>query len=89
MTEDINEQEKVSGIHIFGMVISSLPSLMLRLAGTFLKFKKEAKKGGRAFQKELIARGLDAETAAKLTGIYLESSNLMQYMRYAKSPFKK
>jgi len=89
MTKDTDKEEEISNIRIFGMVISSLPSLMFRLAGTFLKFKRDAKKGGHIFQKELIARGLDAETAAKLTGIYLESSNLMQYMRYAKSPFKK
>lgn len=80
MSEDISEREKISNANIFGVVISFLPSLMLRLAGAFLKFKREAKKGGRAFQKVLIAQGLDAKIATRLTEVYLESSNLRQYM---------
>ncbi len=89
MSENADREGETSNIRIFGMVISSLPSLMFRLAGTFLKFKRDVKKGGHIFQEELIAQGLDAEMAAKLTEIYLESSNLVQYIRYAKSPFKR
>ncbi|KAA0002383.1 MAG: hypothetical protein FE048_03905 [Thermoplasmata archaeon] len=78
MTEE--RERKIDNFRVFGMVLSSLPSLMFRLGKTFLKFKREAKKGGHIFQKELIAQGLDTEKAAELTEIYLESSNLKQYI---------
>jgi len=38
----------------------------------------EAKRGGDIFQKELINRGLDKTTAARITEIYLEGSNVFQ-----------
>lgn len=80
MRQDIEEEEKVNGFHIFGMVLPSLPSLMFRLGGVFLRFKIEAKKGGHIFKKELINQGLDEATAAKLTQTYLESSNIINFV---------
>ncbi|MCK5261089.1 MAG: hypothetical protein KAJ44_02820 [Thermoplasmatales archaeon] len=80
MTEEVEDQEKVNGFRIFGMFLPSLPSLMLKFGGVFLRFKREAKKGGRTFQRELINQGLDEITAAQLTEIYLESSNIANYI---------
>lgn len=80
MTEEVEDQEKVNGFRIFGMVLPSFPSLMLKFGGVFLRFKREAKKGGRTFQRELINQGLDETTAAQLTEIYLESSNIANYI---------
>lgn len=80
MTEEVEDQEKTNGFSIFGMILSSLPSLMFKLGGVVLRFKREAKKGGRTFQKELINQGLDETTAAQLTEIYLESSNISNYI---------
>ena len=80
MPEDVEDQEKVNGFRIFGMILPSLPSLMFKLGSIFLRFKREAKKGGQTFQKELINRGLDEITAAQLTEIYLESSNIANYI---------
>lgn len=76
------ENRNPNPVRLFGMILPSLPSLMFRFGGTFLRFKREAKKGGRIFQKELIKQGLDKATAAELTEIYLEGGNLLQYMQY-------
>ena len=80
MTKEVEDQEKVNGFRIFGMILPSLPSLMFKLSGVFLRFKREAKKGGRTFQKELINQGIDEATATQLTEIYLESSNISNYV---------
>jgi hypothetical protein len=80
MIEEAEEQEKVNGFRFFGMFLPSLPPLMVKLGGVFLRFKREAKKGGRTFQKELVNLGLDKTTAAQLTEIYLESSNISNYI---------
>ena len=80
MPEDVEDQEKVNGFRIFGMILPSLPSLMFKLGSIFLRFKREAKKGGQTFQKELINQGVDEITAAQLTEIYLESSNIANYI---------
>lgn len=80
MNEEAEAQENVNGFRFFGMVLPSLPSLMFKLGGVFLRFKREAKKGGRTFQKELVNLGLDKTTAAQLTEIYLESSNVANYI---------
>ena len=68
-------------INIFGVIIPSLPSLMIRFGGLFLRFKREAKKGGRIFQRELINQGIDKKTAMELTEVYLQGSNLLQLVR--------
>ncbi len=80
MTEEVEDQEKTNGFRIFGMMLPSPPSLMFKLGSIFLRFKREAKKRGQTFQKELINQGLDEITAAQLTEIYLESSNIANYI---------
>ncbi len=62
----------------FGMFLSFLPSLMLKSGGAFLRFKRQAKRGGKVFQKELINQGLDKKTAAELTQTYVEGSELLR-----------
>lgn len=82
MTEEVEEKMNVSPIRLFGMILPSLPTLMFKFGGVLLRFKRDAKKGGRIFQKELMSQGLDATTAAALTDIYLESSKLMHYLSF-------
>ncbi len=82
MTEDIKDRKKGEGFRIFGILLPSLPSLVFKLGGTFLKFKREAKKAGCAFRKELLKQGINTTTAEELTEIYLEPSDIRQYMRY-------
>lgn len=80
MTKKYEDKEMVNGFRIFGIFLPSIPSLMLKFGGVFLRFKIDAKKGGRIFQKALINQGLDETTAEGLTEIYLESSNIANYI---------
>jgi hypothetical protein len=78
------EKEKArdrNTIRFFGIMIPSFPSLMFRLGGTFLRFKRDAKKAGKIFRKELIKQGFDKKIATNLTNSYLEGSNLIKYMQ--------
>lgn len=85
MSERKNNGTEVDPFRFFGIMLSSMPSLMFRLGGIFLRFKRDAKKAGKVFRKELIDQGLDKATAAELTGIYLEGSDLLKYMQYFRS----
>jgi len=81
MSEEIYENmERTNIVKIFGLMIPSIPSLLFRLGGTFLRFKRDAKKAGKVFEKELRAQGLDKKMAGELTNIYLEGSNLVKYI---------
>jgi len=73
-------ENRPDGFRSLGIVISSAPSLIFRVGCWFLKFKREAKKGGRIFQKELIKHGFDKETAEIFKEIYLKPSELKQYI---------
>ena len=81
MTEK-KEERNANTIRLFGMVLPSLPLLLLRSGGALLRFKRDAKKGGKAFHKELLCQGIDETTAAELTVIYLELSNIKNYMKF-------
>ena len=70
-----------SPIKILGMMIPSIPSLMFRLTGTFIRFKSDAKKAGKIFKKELIKQGIDQQTAVELTGEYMQSSHIREYIQ--------
>jgi len=76
-----NDMREVSTFRFFGIMIPSLPSMMFRLGETFLRFKKDAKKAGKVFRKELINQGVDKKTAVELTEKYLEGSNIISYMQ--------
>jgi len=65
---------------IIAALFLHFPSIMLKLGFEFLKFKREAKKGGKIFRKELIEHGIDPKTASELSYIYLQSSNLRGYL---------
>ena len=72
-----NREGGGEGFRIAGAMIPSLIPLMLRLGKTYLKFKKNAQKAGRIFEKELRANGIDKKTAREMTEIYLDSSRIL------------
>jgi hypothetical protein len=78
MNKKVEEVRKSNSIELFGTILPFLPTLLLKSGWAFLRFKMEAKRGGDIFQKELINQGLDKITAARITGIYLEGSNVLQ-----------
>ena len=81
MDNNIKEREEVSAIKIFGMILPSMPSLMIRLSGTFLRFKRSSNKAGKVFKKELIKQGLNKEIANGLTEVYMEGSRIRNYIQ--------
>lgn len=80
MTE--KKEGNANTIRLFGMILPSLPLLLLRSGGALLRFKRDAKKGGKAFHKELLRQGINEATAAELTRMYLEPSNIKNYMGF-------
>jgi len=78
MNKKLEDKRKSDSIELFGAIIPFLPTLLLKSGWAFLRFKMEAKRGGDIFQKELINQGLDKTIAARITGIYLEGSNIFQ-----------
>ena len=80
MSRKEEEMRNVDLIKWFGMIISFIPSLLVKSGGAFLRFKRQAKKGGRVFKKELINQGFDRKTASELTEVYLKGSHLFQSM---------
>ena len=80
MVKNNEDRGSAGGFRVFGALLPYLPSLMLRLGGSFLRLKRDAKKAGRTFEKELLRQGIDEGTAAELTEIYLEPSSIKQYM---------
>ena len=81
MKENEKDGREFNPIKLFGIMLPSVPSLMFRLSGTFLRFKRDANKAGKIFEKELIKQGLDKETAHELTGLYMESSHIKEYIQ--------
>ena len=81
MKENIKDgREELSLIKLFGIMIPSIPSLMFRLTGTFIRFKSDANKAGKIFKNELMRQGIDKEVASDLMGVYLESSHIRKYI---------
>jgi hypothetical protein len=81
MKSKIVRDEGKRNFGIFRLILPSLPGLIIRLSSTFLRFKKEAKNGGKIFQKELMNQGFNKERASQLTEMYLESSQLIKYIK--------
>jgi hypothetical protein len=71
---------KTDTMKVFGIILPSLPLILLRSAGALLRFKRSAKKAGSTFQKELLHQGIDESTASELTKMYLETSNIKNYI---------
>jgi len=80
MSQNTDIKSKAHPFKFFGIMLPALPSLMFRLGGTFLRFKRNAKKAGKVFKKELIKQGFNRETAEGLTKIYLEGSDISKYV---------
>jgi len=80
MNKKNEEMANADPVKWFGMIISFIPSLLVKSVRAFLRFKRQAKKGGKIFKKELINQGLDRKTASNLTDIYLKNSHLIQSM---------
>ena len=81
MTKKSEENSDENPVKIFGMMLSSMPSLMFRLGKTFLRFRKEALKAEKIFKKELINQGIDKNIAEELSKTYSEGrkiSNIFQ-----------
>jgi len=51
MNENIKDEMKINPIKLFGIMLSSMPSLLFRLSRTFLQFKSKANKAGKVFRK--------------------------------------
>ncbi len=82
MSEKVNGNQKVTMFEAFKVLIPYIPTMLFRIPGTLFHIKKMAKRGGNVFQRELIAQGIDRETARKLTESYLETSNLKTYLSF-------
>jgi hypothetical protein len=78
-----NRTESGEGIRLAASLVPSLFPLMLRLGGTYLRFKKQAQKGGRIFEKELRANGIDKNTAKAFTEIYLNTSRILKMFDFS------
>ena len=78
MAKIIKEKRGEISFKLFGMILVSLPSLIFKSGGAFLRFKREAKKGGKIFQRELVNQGIDKSTADELTEIYIGGSNIVK-----------
>ena len=80
MSQNNNEMRNADPIKWMGMIISVTPSLLLKSGSALLRFKRQAKKGGKVFKKELINQGFDKKTASVLTEQYLDGSRFIQTM---------
>ena len=78
-----SRSESGEGIRLTASLVPSLLPLMLRLGGTYLRFKKQAQKGGRIFEKELRASGMDKDTARAFTEIYLDTSRILRMFDFS------
>jgi hypothetical protein len=76
------KQERTNGIKVVGAALSSFPLLSWRLFFGFLRLKRQAKKAGKTFKKELRKQGFDKDIAEDLTQLYLRSSRLHTYFNF-------
>lgn len=72
--------KKGNGLKILGLLLPSIPILTIRFGRVYLRFKRQSKKAGKIFKKELIKQGIDKNTAQVLTDQYLSSSDIRQYI---------
>jgi hypothetical protein len=73
-----NRGHKGEGIRYAAALIPSLLPLVFKLGTTYLRFKKQAQKAGKIFEKELRANGIDKETARAMTDVYLNTSKILR-----------
>ena len=75
-----SERNKLN-MKVIGRILPSLPFITLKFLRFFLVYKRQAKKAGKIFKKELRKQGLNKTAAEELTDIYLSSSRLRQYIQ--------
>ncbi len=80
MNEQDEDLKGENGFNSFKMILPSLPSIIIKYGSLFLKLKRDAKKAGKIFQKELLCHGIDETMATKITAKYLETSNISNYI---------
>jgi hypothetical protein len=81
MHEIIKEKRERRALKNVGVLLPFLPKFLFRSSITFLRFKRRAKKAGKVFRQELIKQGVDKHTASGLTGFYLKSSQIKNFIQ--------
>jgi hypothetical protein len=79
----INGSRAGEGIRLAGALLPSLLPLTLKLGKTYLRFKKDAQKAAKIFEKELRTSGIDKQTAREMTEVYLSSSKILSYFDFS------
>ncbi|MBS3777658.1 MAG: hypothetical protein KGY65_03990 [Candidatus Thermoplasmatota archaeon] len=75
-----DQQIRHDSVQLMARIMSYLPVILIKSGTAWLSFKRQAKKGGKTFQKELINQGLDKEIAVQFTKEYTSSSNLVKIL---------
>jgi hypothetical protein len=78
MKEDDTSPHSDNVIRGLGTIVPLLPSILLKSGGAYLRFKKDAKRAGTIFYKELRRQGIEEHMASELTQMYLESSSILR-----------
>jgi hypothetical protein len=74
-------EPRYNPMKLVGLVITRLPSLLLRSGGELLRFRAKARKAARIFHDELCRQGMDPDSAEHLTQFYLDGSNPFVLLR--------
>jgi len=70
------EQDGNDALRMFGAVLPSLPTLMFKFMGEYIRFKGTVDVATRTFNTELVAQGVDPDTAERLAEIYRRASDI-------------
>jgi hypothetical protein len=73
---DPEEQDGNDSLRMFGAVLPSLPTLMFKFMGEYIRFKGTVDVATKAFNAELVAQGIDPDTAERLTELYRSASDI-------------
>jgi hypothetical protein len=57
--------------------------LVFKLGFVYFRFKRNAKKAGKTFEKEMVSNGIDKSTAKLLKEEYLKSSHIFRQFDYS------
>jgi uncharacterized protein YajQ (UPF0234 family) len=76
--EKSNEEIVHDPVQLIARIMAALPVILIKSGTAWLSFKRQAKKGGNAFQKELLKQGVDRTTAKRFTQQYTDGSNLVK-----------
>ena len=80
MNKDYEGARKGRDLGMMKILLPSLPFLSLKLGTAYLRLKRQSKKAGKIFEKELLRQGFDEEIASELTEQYLRSSHLREFL---------